>query len=84
MGPLLQTPTDIIVALTLTPYMPDQGTMCSTCIHADETVVEVFQEINHCLNGPLAMEDTVLLVRCTKAQPIKKEGQLSMIGYQME
>ena len=84
MGPLPQTPTDIIVALALTPYMPDQGTMCNTCIHVDEVAAEVFQEINHCLNGPLAMEDTVLSVRCTKARPIKKEGQLAMIGYQME
>ena len=84
MGPLPQTPTDIIVALTLTPYVPDQSTMCNVCVHGDEVVAEVFQEINHCLNGPLVMEDTVLSVRCTKARPIKKERQLAMIGYQME
>ena len=77
-------PTDIIVALTLTPYTPDQGTTCNTCIHVDEIAAEVFQEINHCLNGLLAMEDTVLSVRCTKAGLIKKEGQLAMIEYQME
>ena len=77
-------PTDIIVALTLTPYIVDQSTMCKTCVHADEVAGEIFQEINQSLNGPLAMKDIILSVRCTKAWPIKKEGQLAMVGYQME
>ena len=84
MGPLLQTPNDIIVALTLTPYTPDQSTMCDMCVHGDEVAAEVFQEINHCLNGPLAMEDMITSIRSTKAQPIRKEGQPTIIGYQME
>ena len=84
MGPLPQTPNDIIVALTLTPYTPDQSTMCDTCMHGDEIAAEVFQEINHCLNGPLAMEDTVMTIRGIKAKPIRKEGQQMIIGYQVE
>jgi hypothetical protein len=84
MGLLPQTPTDIIVSLTLTQYIADQSTMCKTCIHADNVAGEVFQEINQSPNGPLAMEDMVLSTRCTKAQPIKKEGQQAMIRYQME
>ena len=39
MGPLPQTHTNIIVALMLTPYMPDQGTMCNMCVHVDEVAV---------------------------------------------
>ena len=81
MGPLPQTPTDIIVALTLTPYVADQSTMCETCIHADDIAGEVFHEINQSLNGPLAMEDTVVSTRSTRAWPIRKEGQQMLIGY---
>ena len=36
MGPLPQTPDDIIVALTLLPFVPDQSTMCETCAHGDD------------------------------------------------
>ena len=84
MGPLPQTPTNIIVPLTLVPYIVDQSTMCQTCIHADDIVGEVFYKINQSLNGQLAMEDTVLTTRSMKAWPIRKEGQQTLIGYQME
>jgi hypothetical protein len=84
MEPLPQTPNDIIVALTLVPYTPDQSTMCDTCMHGDEIAAEVFQEINHCLNGPLTMEDMITTIRGIKAQPIRKEGQQMIIGYQVE
>jgi hypothetical protein len=84
MGPLPQTPTDIIVLLTLMPYLAGHSTMCGTCIFADDTVGEVFHGINQSLNGPLAMEDMVLSTRCTKAQPIRKEGHQTLIGYQMK
>ena len=60
----------VVVSVSSKPYRQ------SYHIHVDEIAAEVFQEINHCLNGPLAMEDTVLSVRCTKARSIKKEGQL--------
>jgi hypothetical protein len=59
----------VIVPLTLVPYMADHSTMCATCTHADNIAGEVFQEINHSLNGPLAMEDMVLSARSTKAWP---------------
>ena len=84
MGPLPQTPTDIVVALTLNPYTPDQSTMCKTCIHVDDIAEEIFHKINQSLNGPLAMEDMVTSTRSTRAQPIRKEGQQTLIGYQME
>ena len=67
MGLLPQTPTDVIVLLTLVPYMVDQATMCQMCIHADDIAGEVFYEINQSLNGQLAMEDTVLPTRSMKA-----------------
>ena len=84
MGPPPQTPNNIIIALMLVPFIPDQSTMCDTCMHGDEIAAEVFQEINHCLNGPLAMEDTVTTIRGVKARPIRKEGQQMVIGYQVE
>jgi hypothetical protein len=67
MGPLSQTPTDVIVPLTMVPYMVDQSTMCQTCVHADDIAGEVFYEINQSLDRQLAMEDTVLSTRSTKA-----------------
>ena len=84
MGPLPQTPNDIIVALTLVPFVPDQSTMCDTCVHGDNIAAEIFQEINHCLNGPLAMDDTITTIRGIKVRPIRKEGQQTIIGYQVE
>jgi hypothetical protein len=72
MGPLPQTPNDIVVALMLAPFIPDQSTMCDMCVHGDEIAAEAFQEINHCLNGPLAMEDTFMTIGGVKARPIRK------------
>jgi hypothetical protein len=84
MGPLPQTPTDVIVPLTLVPYVADQSTMCQTCVHADDIAGEIFHEINQSLNGPLAMEDMVTSTRSMGAWLIRKEGQQMLIGYQME
>ena len=84
MGLLPQTPNNIVVALTLQPYIPDQSTMCDMCVHGDGIAAEVFQEINHCLNGPLTMDDTITTIRGIKARPIRKEGQQTIIGYQVE
>ena len=84
MGPLPQTPNNIIVALTMAPFILDQSTMCDTCMHGDEIAAEVFQEINQCLNGPLTMEDMIMTIRGVKARPIRKQGQQTMIGYQVE
>ena len=84
MGPLPHTPDDIVVALTLQPYMSDLSTMCNICTHGDETAAEIFQEINNCLNRPLTMDDTIMTARGVKVKPIKKEGQEMIIGYQVE
>ena len=84
MGPLPQTPNNIIVALTLVPFVLDQSIMCDTCTHGDDIAAEIFQEINHCLNGPLAMDDMITTIRGVKARPIRKEGQQPIIGYQVE
>ena len=51
MGPLPQTPTDVVLPWTLTPYVADQATMYQTCIFADDIAEEVFHEINWRLNG---------------------------------
>ena len=54
MGPLPQTPTDIIVALTLTPYMPDQVTMCNMCVHVDKVAAEVFSRVKPLLEWTIS------------------------------
>ena len=82
MGPLPQTPDDIIVALTLQPFVPDQSTMCDACAHGDDIAEEVFRVINNCLNGALSIEDTVTTIRGVKARPIRKQGQQTILGYQ--
>ena len=84
MGPLPHTPDDIVVALTLQPYISGLSTMCDTCTNGDKTAAEIFQEINNCLNGPLTMDDTIMTTRGVKVKPIKKEGQEMIIGYQVK
>ena len=84
MGPLPQTPNDIIVALTILPFTPDQGTMCENCVHGDDTAEEVFRVINDCLNGGLSIEDTITTIRGVKARPIRKHRQQTILGYQVE
>ena len=51
MGPLPQTPTDLVVSMTLMPYLQDQSIMCPTCVFADDIAEEVYHEINQWLNG---------------------------------
>ena len=75
MGPLPQTPNDIIVALTILPFIPDQSAMCENCAHGDDTAEEVFRVINNCLNGGLSIEDMITTIRGVKARPIRKHGQ---------
>ena len=58
MGPLPQTPDNIIVALTLLPFILDQSTMRDTCAHGDNIAEEVFKVLNDCLNGELTIKDT--------------------------
>ena len=70
MGPLPQTPDDIIVALTLLPFIPDQSTMCDACAHGDDIAEEVFRVINNCLNRALSIKDTITTIRGIKARPI--------------
>ena len=84
MGPLPQTLNDIIVALTLLPFVPDQSTMCDACAHGDDTTEEVFKVLNDCLNGALTMEDMITTIRGVKARPIRKQGQQMILGYQAE
>ena len=84
MGPLPQTPNDIIVALTIMPFIPDQGAMCESCTHGDDMAEEVFRVINDCLNGGLSIEDTITTIRGVKARPIRKHGQENIIGYQVD
>ena len=84
MGPLPQTPNDIIVALTIMPFTPDQGTMCEVCAHRDDTAEEIFRVINDCLNGGLSIKDTITTIRGVKARPIRKHGQQNIIGYQVD
>jgi hypothetical protein len=84
MGPLPHTPDDIMIALTLQPYVLDLSTMCDGCTHGDKTAAEIFQEINNSLNGPLTMDDIIMTARGVKVKPIKKEGQEMIIGYQVE
>ena len=84
MGPLPQTPNDIIVALTLLPFVPDQSTMCDACAHGDDIAEEVFKVLNNCLNGVLTMEDTITTIKGVKARPIRKQGQQMILGYQAE
>ena len=83
MGPLPQTPNNIIVALTIMPFIPDQGAMCESCTHRDDTAEEVFRVINDCLNGGLSIEDTITTIRGVKVRPIRKHGQQNIIGYQV-
>ena len=82
MGPLPQTPDDIIVALMLQLFIPDQSTMCNACAHGDNIVEEVFRVLNDCLNGALTIEDTITTIRGVKARPIRKQGQQTILGYQ--
>jgi hypothetical protein len=84
MGPLPQTPDDIIVALTLLPFVPDQSTMCDTCAHGDNIAEEVFRVMNDCLNGALSIKDMITTIRGVKARPIRKQGQQMILGYQAE
>ena len=84
MGPLPQTPNDIIVALMILLFIPDQGTMCENCAHGDDTAEEVFRVISDCLNGGLFIEDTITTIRGVKARPIRKHGQQNIIGYQVD
>ena len=73
MGLLPQTLNDIIVVLMLVPFVTGQSTMCDTCAHRDDIAAEIFQEINYCLNGPLAMDKLITTIRGIKARPIRKE-----------
>ena len=75
-------PDDIIVALTLLLFVPDQSNMCKTCTHGDDIVEEVFKVINDCLNGELMAEDTITTIRGVKGRPIRKQGQNMILGYQ--
>ena len=84
MGPLPHTPNNIIVALTIMPFTPDQGTMCESCAYGDGTAEEIFRVINDCLNGGLSIEDTITTIRGVKARPIRKHGQQNIIGYQVD
>ena len=84
MGPLPQTPDDIIVALMLLPFVPDQSTMCENCAHGDDIAEEVFRVMNDCLNGALSIKDTITTIRGVKARPIRKQGQQTILGYQVE
>ena len=84
MGPLPQTPDDIIVALTLQPFVPDQSTMCDTCAHGNDIAEEIFRVINNCLNGALSIEDMITTIRGVKARPIRKQGQQTILGYQTD
>ena len=84
MGPLPQTPNDIIVALMILLFTSDQGTMCENCAHGDDTAEEVFRVINDCLNGGLSIEDTITTIRGVKARPIRKHRQQTILGYQVE
>ena len=84
MGPLPQTPNDIIVDLTIMPFTPDQGTMCEVCAHRDDAAEEIFRVINDCLNGGLSIKDTITTIRGVKARPIRKHGQQNIIGYQVD
>ena len=77
-------PDDIIVALTLLPFVPDQGNMRETCAHGDDIAEEVFKVINNCLNGELSVEDTITTIRGVKGRPIRKQGQNTILGYQAE
>ena len=77
-------PDDIIVALMLLPFVPDQGNMCETCAHGDDIAEEVFKVINDCLNGELSVEDMITTIRGVKARPIRKQGQQTILGYQAE
>ena len=84
MGPLPQTPNNVIAALTLVPFVPDQSTMCDTCAHRDDIAEEIFQVINDCLNGSLTMEDMITTIRGVKVRPIRNQGQQMILGYQVE
>ena len=84
MGPLPQTPDNIIVALMLLPFVLDQSTMCDACAHGDDIAEEVFRVTNDCLNGALSIEDTITTIRGVKARPIRKQGQQMILGYQAE
>ena len=84
MEPLPQTPMDLVVPMTLMLYLADQATMCQTCIFADDMAEEVYHEINQRLNRQLAIDDTVHSTRSLKGQPMQREGQETLIGYQME
>ena len=44
MGPLPQMPDNIIVALMLLPFVPDQSTMCNACAHRDDIAEEAFSD----------------------------------------
>ena len=84
MGPLPQTPNNIIVALTLQPFMPDQSTMCDACAHRDNIAEEIFRVINDCLNRALSIEDMITTIRGVNARPIRKQGQQTILGYQTD
>ena len=75
-------PDNIIVALTLLPFVLDQSTMCDACAHGDDIAEEVLRVLNDCLNGALSIEDMITTIRGVKARPIRKQGQHTILGYQ--
>ena len=84
MGPLPQTPLDVILPMAIAPFKPNADTMCRSCNFADTLANDVFCTINEQMNGELALEDMVRTLRCYKGRPIQREDDEMLVGYQVE
>ena len=59
MGPLPQTPLDVILPMAIALFTPNADMMCRSCNFADTLANDVFSTINEQMNGKLALEDMV-------------------------
>ena len=84
MGPLPQTPLDVILPMAITPFKPNADTMCRSCNFADTLANDVFNTINKQMNGEIALEDMVRTLRCFKGRPIQREDNEMLVRYQVE
>ena len=58
--------------------------MCQACSFTDDVTEDVFHDINEQLNGWLAIDGMVQSVQCIKGQPIQREAEDCLVGFQVE
>ena len=59
MGPLPQTPLDVILPMAIALFKPNSEIMYRGCNFADTLANDVFNTINEQMNGEIALENMV-------------------------